>query len=294
MRPKPSIRRFLTPGILLGLFIAAFSPTSGTLGDLYQAIARPPARLVRLFITPGASAFDFITSSLRDSGQANLRLAALMELQEQVWHDAVLWQLYNDNQRLRRENAALQNINERFAGLDVALPMVPVTARRFEASGHHFTLGHGARHHIASGQVVVVGPNLVGQVIESGRSSATVRLISSPGTVLNTIVAPANWSRTGLLRSQLETRQFEAGPDGQLRALVAHDAPVAVGQVAFLRDEDWPDEAQGWAVGQVSAIEPVDEHPLRVSLTLKLLRPFEFIDKVVVIVPQSPPAEAAP
>ena len=277
-------RKLVVPLIMLALFVGAFGPTTGTVGQACQTLVKMPARLLRMVLTPGSSAFTFVTTTFRDTSDADLKVSDLMQLHEQVWRDGTLLKLYYDNQRLRRENAALQHINERFGDSDVTLPMVAVTARQFESAGHQFTLGHGTRHGLHEGQVVVVGPNLIGQIIDAGRSSATVRLVSSPGTVINSIVAPANWSKTGLKKSQLETRQFEAGSDGTLTALVPKDAPVALGQIAFLRDEDWPAEAQGCAIGQVIKIEPVDEHPLRVRVTLEPMRPYQFIDKVVVIV----------
>lgn len=291
----PSPRKLIIPGLLIALVLGALLPTTGAIGRAYQAIARPPANIVKMLLAPGASAFNAVTTALRDTGDRAVATEKLLALHEQVWRDALLLRLYYDNERLRRENAALQELSTRFVGRDYTFRLVSVIGRRFEPAGHTFTLGHGGRHGLAEGQVVVAGPNLVGRVVDAGRSTATVNLISTPGTRLNTIVAPADWSRTGIRRAQLQTRQFDADGADRLVALVPDAAPIEVGHIAYLRDRgfEWPAEAQGMVVGQVVHIEPVYDPPQRKRVVVRPLRPFRFIDKITVLV-TSADAQAQP
>jgi hypothetical protein len=66
---------------------------------------------------------------------------------------------------------------------------------------------------------------------------------------------------------------------------VNEDAPIQVGHVAYLRDRDWPDMAQGKALGEVVAVEESLEVQLRKRLVLRPIRPFRFVGQVEVYVP---------
>jgi cell shape-determining protein MreC len=285
-----AIRKLIVPALLMLLFVGAFMPTGGPMGRAYQLVAQPLASVTDFLLTPGKAAFSFVTSSLRDRGDRAVEVEQLLELHQQVMRDAQLLQLHFENVELRNENAALKRLRARFADRDYQLLVPSVVGRRFDATAHTLTLSHGTVDGIRDGQVVVVGASLVGKVVRAGRSTATVELISTPGTRLNTIVGPINWAAAGI---SAEERQFEAEGADRLVGYVPNDVRIEVGHIAYLRDRmDWPDQAQGFAVGQVVEVTPVTEPQLRQRIVLRPLRPYRFINKVMVIVTQ--PAVEAP
>jgi len=283
--PSLPIKKLFVPVSLLAMVVGSFMPTTGGVGEAYQTAIQPPANVWRTVIAPASAAFNLLTTALRDTDDRALEIQKLQALYEQIAGDAEFWRLRNELARLRRENAALQELSTRFAEQNYAFRLVSVVGRRFEHSTHTFTLSYGSRHGIREGQIIVAGPNLLGRITRVGRSTATAQLISTPGTRINTIIAPANWSRTGLTAQRMQTRQFDAdGPD-RMVSLVPEDAPVNVGDIAYLRDEfDWPIEAQGLAVGRVIEVESVHEPPLRKRVVIRPLRPYKFVDRVTVVV----------
>ncbi len=145
------------------------------------------------------------------------------------------------------------------------------------------TLGRGSHHGVDQGMVVAAGANLVGRVSSVGPWTSTVRLITStsPRTYLSVrVIPPLREASPRQWDAQLQVT--DEGDDFVARG--NQDAPVRVGDLAYLVDDRWPPTAQGLIVGRVTSIAPDAKTPLlRQQVTVTPLYALGQLGQVTVI-----------
>ena len=284
MPRSASIRPLLVPALLAALFVCAFLPSR------WMGWTRVPHGAAEAMVGPVARLFTLVAGSVRPETDDPIHLRDLhvlnRELQEQY---AKNLRLEEENYRLRRENAALQELRERFDRSDFVPRMAQVMGRSIESSTRTLTINRGARAQLREGMPVVIDANLVGRLTSVGRVTSTVQLITTPGTKINAVLTPPTWEQGRLARERLrQVVQFEALPNGRLQADAHRDVQAHIGDIAHLRDLDgWPESVQGMILGRVVDVQSLDEPVLRIRITVEPLRPLQHLDEVTLIVPRA-------
>jgi len=139
------------------------------------------------------------------------------------------------------------------------------------------------------GMIVANGYNLVGALVNVGPTSSVVRLITSPRTHLNAIIAPpADGPPPRMLNASVEVAPKLDDGAVVFTAVVAAADVVAEGDFAHIADETWPREARGFVIGRVMKIVKADDKDnplLRKKLIIQPMRSLVHLDTVVVVVP---------
>lgn len=166
--------------------------------------------------------------------------------------------LEQENQRLRKLLDATRGRSYNFSFAE----MIRVDLDPFS---HKVWIDHGEKQGIISGQAVIDGLGIVGQVEEVFGSSSTVRLISDPDHAL-----PVQINRTGL-----RSVAFGTGETGFLvMSNIPQQADISVGDVIVtsgLGDRFPP----GFPVGEVASVE----RDVGESFAIAHVRPYAALDR---------------
>ena len=145
----------------------------------------------------------------------------------------------------------------------------------------------GARDGVRKGHVVGAGVDLIGRVVNTGPSTATVQLIVDRNTHLNVyVMSPVDDAEQRLVRAQLRydvDREVFVGDVPR-----SHDGDnVRIGDFALPADTSWPDEARYFIVGRVVGDEKHEDHPtlLRQIVVKPQSDPTMLTNVIVVILP---------
>jgi len=275
-----SIRSLITPALLIGVVVCAFLPSS------WLGWTRGPHKLVETVIGPVSQLLSTVAGSVGGEAEDPVLLADLQKantlLQEQYARNL---RLENEVIRLRRENAALQDLQERFNQREYRTIMADVMGRSIESGTRALTINRGERAGLRDQIPAVIDANVVGRLTSVGRATATVELITTPGTKLNAILTPPTWSGS-LPAARRRLVQFDALADGTFEALAPNDLPVNIDDIAHLRDDSWPDSVNGMILGRVIDVESLDDPPLRIRITIAPLRTLQYLNEVTLIVPK--------
>jgi cell shape-determining protein MreC len=276
----PSIRSLVVPALLIGVVVCAFLPSS------WLGWTRGPHKIVETMVGPVSQLMSTVAGSVGGEQEDPIHLADLQKanrlLQEQYARNL---RLENEVIRLRRENAALQDLQERFSRTEYRTIMADVMGRSIESDVRALTINRGQRAGLSQGIPAVIDANVVGRLTSVGRVTATVELITTPGTKLNAIITPPTWSGS-LPAARRRLVQFDAMPDGTLQALAPDDLPINIDDIAHLRDDSWPNSVNGMILGRVINVESLDDPPLRIRITIQPLRTLQYLDEVTLIVPK--------
>lgn len=275
-----SIRSLIIPALLVGVVVCAFLPSN------WLGWTRGPHKIVETMIGPVSQLMSAVAGSVGDEQEDPIHLADLQKanrlLQEQYARNL---RLEEEVIRLRRENAALQDLQERFNRTEYRTIMADVMGRSIETDVRALTINRGQRAGLRNDIPAVIDANVVGRLTSVGRVTATVELITTPGTKLNAILTPPTWSGS-LPAARRRLVQFDAMPDGTLQALAPDDLPVNIDDIAHLRDDSWPNSVNGMILGRVINVESLDDPPLRIRITIAPLRTLQYLDEVTLIVPK--------
>lgn len=173
-----------------------------TMAPLLSSVARP--------FTAAADSFTAMTD-LRELRAENMRLKE-ENAKLQTWYESAL--------RMQAENQAFRELLNVRADPELTF----VTARVISDPGGAFMksllLPVGRKDNVASGNAVMSGHGLIGRVVEAGRQSARVLLV----TDLN--------SRIPVIIQNTRTRAILAGKNGELLRLerLPPDSGLSVGQ----------------------------------------------------------------
>ncbi len=288
--PRVSFRRWIKPGLLVLLVVGALVPASSGIGRAYQAVTGAAHSVVELFIGVGARPFAALASQFRDDPHEPAHFAELVEANRRIeYQQNLILQLWQENQRYRRENAALQEIRRQLDRQRYLPRPARVLGRSTDPATRTVTLNRGAGAGMVEGATVVTGPHLLGRIVKVGRLTADVQLITAPGTTLQAVITPPVWTVDTLPPERLrEPAQFKLDGAGRFTAIAHQDMTVNLGDIAHLSDPSphWSDSAQGMIVGEVVEIAPVHEPPLRKKIVIEPLDDLFYRDEVTVILPR--------
>ena len=190
--------------------------------------------------------------------------------------------------RARERIERLDQVRGHVELAEVGLISASVVGRPDRRGGDRVRINRGRADGVSAGQAVVSGAALVGRVTGVSELSATVRLITDPGTALTVrVVSPTPGEPERSFHGRLHGR----GRGEPLRLRTGADQPVEVGDLAHLADAGWPRAARGFIVGEVRA---VDEAPMNPTMYRRLrIEPIEHLAtlrRVVVLRSRSDPS----
>jgi len=277
-----SIRSLIVPALLVAAVVCAFLPSA------WMGWTRGPHKIVETMVGPVAQLLSVVAGSVGGDEMDPAHLTELSQLNSELQlRYAMILRLEAENRRLRRENAALQELSETLDRRSYVLRQAGVMGRSIETTTRALTINRGQRAGLSEGIPAVIDANLVGRLTSVGRVTSTVQLITTPGEKLNAIITPPTWSG-GLSAERLGGLiQFDAMPDGTLQALAPEDLPVNIDDIAHLRDDSWPASVQGMILGKVTDVQSLDDPPLRIRITIEPLRSLQYLDEVTLIVPRN-------
>jgi len=288
--PRVSFRRLIKPLLLVLLVCGALLSSRTDIGRAYQAVAGSLHNFTELVVGVGARPLSAMASALRDEAHEPEHFQQLVEANRRIESQQnIILRLWRENQQLRRENAALQEIRSELGRKRYVFRPARVMSRSTDPVSRTVTLNRGTGAGLIEGAAVVSGPHLVGRIIEVGRLTADVQLITAPGTEFQALITPPVWSVESLPEQRLrQPARFEHKGGGRFEAIAREDMLVNVGDVAHLADPSprWPESAQGMIVGKVIEIAPVHEPPLRKKIVIEPLDELFYRDRVLVVLPR--------
>lgn len=279
-KPWLTQRRLLS-AVAFVLFAASFLPT-----DWGQSLAAVPHWLVSAALAPPGAVITSVSHRLRPGPSHQIAEQLTNEQLHLQFGQAMQYvhQLEVKVQQLEAENARLKQSRQRINLEHVQLLDVRVTEFSGSRSNPVITIDHGKRAGIGKRMAVVNGFSLVGTVIAVGALTAEVRLITTPNTGLSVRIVPPT---TQTPPRELDTWVQYKTADHAFRFDPAIDKPVKVGDVAYLDDDRWPADAQGFLVGKVTRIMRHPTNPL--NLKRVIIQPvvtLRDLSQVTVLVPK--------
>lgn len=275
------LRPLITIGLLLFVVVCAFLPAR------FQPFAKPMHRAVNTVVQPVSHLFSIVASSVRDETRTPPDIAERQQLYEELQlRYAAIRRLEDENQQLRRDLAALQQLSREFDRRTYQFRQAEVTGRSVESTASTITINAGTASGIAEGHAVVSGASLLGQVIDAGARVSQVRLITAPRSRVQAVVVPRMWAGPGSPRQAAQLCQFEVVGPRRLEAVVPEAYAIGLGDLARLKDDGWPVAAQGMVLGEVIAIEPIAEPVLRKRIVIETIVSVRYLRHVTVIVPR--------
>lgn len=267
-------------GLILLLLISSLLPARQA-----ARLSALPRWIIQPLIGLGSQPLTWISAQVRGRPERPIITRDAATFEENYFHmQNYVLALQQENERLRREIAELEQVPK-----DIRRAMEVVPARIIAGPRHRLddtvTINRGRKDRIEPNLVVTSGYNLVGLVAEEvDGSTAKVRLITSPLLSLSvTILPPLAPPDAAGLPAKLRRER-----DGQTFAADARKQDqVAVGDLAHLRDESWPNEARGYVVGEVVAvIDNPDDPILRRVIRIKPRPDLRHLTQVSVLVPK--------
>ncbi|NBC11056.1 MAG: hypothetical protein GVY24_04870 [Planctomycetes bacterium] len=288
--PRVSFRRLVKP-LLLALLVGGALLSSRTdLGRAYQAAAGSLHHFAELVVGVGARPLSAMASALRDRTHQPEHFQQLVQANRRIESQQnVILRLWRENQQLQRENAALQEIRRQLGRQRYTFRPARVMSRSTDPASRTVTLNRGADAGLVKGAAVVSGPHLVGRVVEVGRLTADVQLVTAPGTTFQALITPPVWTVESMPEQRLrQPARFEHQGGRRFDAIAHEDMQANIGDVAHLSDPSprWPASAQGMIVGEVVKIAPVHEPPLRKKIVIEPIDELFYRDRVVVVLPK--------
>ncbi len=280
--------RFLTQRRALFLLIVLAIISAMLPPDAARAVSSWPRARLGDMVSFVAMPVHAVFSSLRRPEPLGVERGPAGQLQQN--YDALL--RYNawlaEELRRTRAELGLYRVASRQMRLEgIRLEQADVTAWAGNRSRQTLTISAGSLKGIRPG-LVVTDPSsftLVGRVTQVGSTSATVELVTSPGNRLEVRFLPSTpvaLAREAILSIQADRKGTE------FTAIAKADTPVAEGYLAHLVDTKsvWPQEARGFVVGKVTAVEPLSSDPLMYrTVTVTPIAPPATLSRVLVLVP---------
>ncbi|MEN0020417.1 MAG: rod shape-determining protein MreC [Planctomycetota bacterium] len=264
--PISASRIVTSPRVPLLIVLAPLSQSLGALGRW----VRPPA--------PAAS---------------DERIAAL-ETEVEAWRTRAR-ALEAQNQALRGQLDEATRGGALAPGLAIRQQRAPVIAASGIRGGSVLTLRAGTRDGVDVGTVAAVrGVDLLGRVERvSDRTCAVVPITASGAGVLLGVVVLGD----GIDAPELACELAPAG-DGLLQGDLADPGAlvtpgqtppeVTPGMLVRLADNSWPASAQRLIIGEVEAVEPAENAPLRLTVTVRPRVALQRAGEAVLRIPAEP------
>ncbi len=194
--------------------------------------------------------------------------------------------LMNEIKGLGQEVQMLSDMRRQLPDESFVLPKAQVTGRSTGPQTYSLCINGGSNEGMREGQPVVSGADVVGRLVQVGRFSSTVELITSRGNRIDAMITPALTSVFDLVNTEYDRCQLDAAGVDRFVSLVVQGVDVEAGYYIRLNDDEWPASVQGFIIGQVELVEPERERPLEWKrVVIKTRRSLRYLDSVRVIVP---------
>ncbi len=200
-----------------------------------------------------------------------------------------IFSLREEVERLRRDNAELQRLEQVTAG--AVLPLrARVIAYSSDGGSSVLRINRGARDGLREGMPVIDGPHLVGRLIQVGPAGSAVQPLTAPAILLDVVVTPPVTTESDGKASE---RVLQLRSDGRLLRADDVDRTIVIrpGDLARLRDMTWARPAepiQGMVVGRVIEVTDHPDDPLRQRIQGRPLIDPAFVKLVTVFRPRNP------
>lgn len=274
--------------VILLLAVGSMLPT-----DSADFISRRVAGPVDFLINPFTRQLRKLSTHLRPARDP-----------QRAGFDQTKQQLADNYDALRREYDLVQQqlkdarllIERDFPELKIAtrhfdLQLESYWQRRYRVArsySYQLIISRGRGSGLSENLAVVYRSDLVGQLKNMKAASATVRLITTPGTVLHVrVVSPNPDSSQKEDRTVIQLTADDSG-DAFWSDPFAREADVNVGDLALLSDhrQSLPRAARSFCVGTVEKIEPDDTDPTNFRRVKVVPRSSLLdLDYVIVLVP---------
>lgn len=235
-----------------------------------------PASLLETLTVPFTRRLNGVSNRVRDSFAGDRTDAVEAIADSQRLHRLVL-KLRQELVEARQEIERLSGVRQRFALTETNFLTTHVVSVGTDQLRRTLTIDGGALRGVRRGHVVGAGVELVGRVVSTGPSTATVQLIMDRTKRLSVyVVSPVGDVPQRLVATQLRydaNRGAFVGNVSQSR----DGGNVRIGDFALPDDPHWSDEARHLIVGRVVAVEKHEDNP-------SLLRR-------IIVKPQSDPAK---
>lgn len=276
-------RHLLRPAVIGGALLLSILPAR------WSGYGPWLSNVVEVALGPVSRPLRAASSRLRHSNTANIlgeRAQLSDELRER---DTMILSLQRRVRELETVNAELQGLRSRLGDAWV-YRRASVVGRSGDAAAGTLNIDVGVRDGLRPGCVVVSRANLVGRVVQVAPSSAVVRPLTSPGSLIEVVFTPPVLPTGGALPPTDQQALLKAaGPDRLVADDVDRRVKISVGDYARLSDaggpESWPAPAQGMIVGVVTSVKPNEDDPLRQRVEVRPLISPRFITAITVIEP---------
>ncbi|MEE2819542.1 MAG: hypothetical protein VX615_02910 [Planctomycetota bacterium] len=279
-RPVKVLPVVVSLTIAVSLFPSSWLGWTKDISDLVRVPVTPLSHvgiLLTGWMRPAAQLSDLPT----DQDERNTLAIAEREHYRQLYHAQLLRS--TELADILRE---LQQLHE--SALRNPLPPVSVPIDITGINPHNpsasveLKLARGVSERIAEGDLAIVGRDVVGRVTDVGLTRVSLLPTTHPihGHVRTSIV-PAHppSDRSPILATVL------AYADGKpyLYAECASSLDVQVGDLVVIDDTSWSEHAKGLIAGKVTAINPIDEAPLRNALEITPRRKPRDVARVIIL-----------
>jgi len=239
--------------MLLGLVPARWvAPWSSDLSAVVWVPLSPLAHAgtsIRLWLRPGNAA----------SREADASVVEERDRYRGLWHAEQI-KVQELEKRLRAYEVAAKTSR----GGDAKFAAASVLTRSASGGGFALKLNCGSRQGIAAGDVVLFGGDAIAGRIapDVGNVTSTVMSVADRASGrVDAYITPA--AQEGAKRTEPISVQIVPDGRGQLRADIDLGSAVAAGDMVRVRDQAWPQGAQGMRIGVVREVRRKDAQPLR-------------------------------
>jgi cell shape-determining protein MreC len=280
-------QRWITHERALLLVMAALLVCSQLPTRLIRPLTRVPSLVLATVTQPFTDPLHQASTRVVGEGNVNQTDVNVEDLQRN--YDRLL----QDNEWLRQ---SLEESRQTVAELSQTRGIIDrnerrlvpgtVTAVQGTREAPVMTIALDANHGVERDDIVGSGFSLVGRVSDVWQRAAQVAVITRPNhsllvTLRSETATPLDGGIPALLQSDATGLRFFTE--------IGVDDPVRVGDLAYLADETWPDEARGFVVGRVTSIEPKSTDPqLRRVVAVDPVRDLRYVRRVFVVVPVQP------
>ena len=267
--------------IVLSMFPASWLGWTRDLSDLVRIPVTPISHVGMMltgWIRPATVPSDLPTDTINRTQFAETE----RDLYRQLYHAQMLRSTELADQL--RELQSLPETALRNPKPPVALP-IDLTGNRPSDPSSIVELKLSSEYvdRIRTGDIVVVGSDIVGRVIRVGLTRVEVRPSTHKDVgLIRAAIVPAHPRNENGPPLRAEVLIRSAGSGG-LYAEVSTDSSVVVGDLVVLDDPSWAEVGSGLVLGVVTSTSPLDAAPLRHVVTIAPRRQIRDLVRVVVL-----------
>lgn len=254
----------------------------------------PPLRdLTIRLLAPLAAPLTNLSTKLRPAADRPVFAGSdLDKLSEELrLRDGMILALKRRVAELETTNAELQGLRSRRASDSFVFRAASIIGRSADPAATALNIDIGSVDEVGPGFAAVDGANLIGRVVQVGRTTSTVAPLASLAILLEVVFTPPEIPIDGLPPERNRTCLLKArGRDSFIADDVDQTLMVQVGDFARLSDrhggDGWPSAVQGMIIGQVVKVENHPDDPLRKRIEVRPLVSPRSLSSLTIIVPR--------